>query len=232
MTARAVPIFVSGHRPKIHFTPEVLFMMKRFLFPFSVIGLFFVLACGVAVSARGAAAASPAPNFTATDSHGKKHSLSDFKGKYVVLEWVNYDCPFVVRHYKGGDMQALQKKYAAKGVVWLSINSSASGKQGHFTNEEVNARMKERHAAVTAYLIDTDGAIGKMYGAKTTPHMFVINPKGEIIYQGAIDDTPSTDPAQKAGVNYVEAALDAALAGKAVPMAATKPYGCSVKYQN
>lgn len=192
----------------------------------------FVAACTAANTATATPpVGTPAPPFTAVDSNGKKHSLSDFKGKFVVLEWVNFDCPFVVRHYKSGNMQALQRKYTAKGVVWLSINSSAPGKQGHFSPAEINAKIKERNAAPTAYLIDADGAIGKAYGAKTTPHMYVIDPQGNLIYQGAIDDSASTDVNEKAKVNYVEAALEAAMAGKPVAIAMTKPYGCSVKYQ-
>lgn len=203
--------------------------MKRLLLSFSLIGILFALGVGLSANAVGAAA-SPAPNFTATDSKGKTHSLAQFRGKFVVLEWVNYDCPFVKRQYGSGAMQALQKKYTAKGVVWLSINSSAQGKEGFFSAADINAKIKERGAAPTAYLIDTDGAIGKAYGAKTTPHMYVINPKGEIVYQGAIDDTPSADVNTKANVNYVAAALDAAMSGKPVANPVTKAYGCSVKY--
>ncbi len=197
----------------------------------AIFAAFLVTACTAANTATAeTSAGAPAPAFTAVDSNGKKHSLSDFKGKFVVLEWVNYDCPFVVRHYKSGNMQALQRKYTAKGVIWLSINSSAEGKQGYFKPADINAKIKERNAAPTAYLIDTDGSIGKAYGAKTTPHMYVIDPQGDLIYQGAIDDSVSTDVNEKAKVNYVEAALDAAMNGKPVATAMTKPYGCSVKY--
>lgn len=174
----------------------------------------------------------PAPGFTLTDSEGKEHSLADFKGKYVVLEWVNYDCPFVRKHYRSGNMQQLQKTYRDKGVVWLSICSSAPGKQGHFELDDLKERIAEEEATPTAYLIDADGIVGKEYEAKTTPHMFVINPEGNLIYAGAIDDIASTDrdDIDKA-TNYVKAALDAGMAGEPVVVQSTKSYGCSVKYK-
>ena len=172
-----------------------------------------------------------APNFTGTDSNGKTHQLSDFKGKRVVLEWVNFECPFVKKHYKSGNMQALQKKYTTEDVVWLSVNSSAKGKQGYLTAEEANSSMKERNAAPTAMLLDSTGEIGKMYNAKTTPHMFVINTEGKIVYMGAIDDNDSSNPEDaKTANNYVATALDAIKSGSAITVASTDPYGCSVKY--
>jgi peroxiredoxin len=172
-----------------------------------------------------------APDFKLTDTKGQVHSLSDFKGKHVVLEWFNHDCPFVVKHYESGNMQSLQKEYTGKGVVWLSINSSAPGKQGHYTPEESNKMTQDKGVSSTAVLLDSDGKVGKMYGAKTTPHMYVIDPQGVLIYQGAIDSTPSTDPADiPASKNYVKAALDASLSGGVVREATTKSYGCSVKY--
>jgi len=175
--------------------------------------------------------AQAAPDFTLTDTYGKQHKLSEFAGKYVVLEWLNHDCPFVHKHYDSKNMQSLQKRYTEKGVVWLSILSSAPGKQGHYTPEEANKLTAEKGAAPTAVLIDADGTVGKLYDAKTTPHMFVINPQGEIIYKGAIDDHRSTDVADIAeSRNYVAATLDAAMAGKPVEVAATQPYGCGVKY--
>lgn len=190
-----------------------------------------VSACYPTVDASSAVLGKPAPAFSLKDSNGKAHNLADFKGKYVVLEWVNYDCPFVKKHYDSGNMQRLQKEFTDKGVVWLSINSSAPGKQGNFPADKVNALMKEKNAAPTAYLFDTDGTVGKTYGAKTTPHMYIINPKGELIYMGAIDDKPSTDKADIAGArNHVRAALEEAMAGKAVSVSASQPYGCSVKY--
>ena len=184
-------------------------------------------------TARAAAmVGQPAPDFTLVDSNGAKHSLSDLKGKIVVLEWVNFECPFVGKHYGSGNMQKLQKAYTGKGVVWLSINSSADGKQGYFPPDKINALMKEKGAAPTAYLIDADGAVGRAYGAKTTPHMYVIDAKGSLIYAGGIDDTPSTDQADVATAkNFVRAALDEALAGKPVTTASSTPYGCSVKYR-
>lgn len=173
-----------------------------------------------------------APTFTATDSNGKSHDLASFKGKYVVLEWLNHGCPYVKKHYNAKNMQTLQKAYTDKGVVWLSIISSAEGKQGYSTPAEANEAVAKHGASPTAVLLDPKGDIGRLYGAKTTPHMFVINPAGEVIYKGAIDSESSTDPADIAGAtNYVTAALDAAMAGKPVATAQSKPYGCSVKYE-
>ena len=150
----------------------------------------------------------------------------------MVLEWVNHGCPFVIKHYDCGNMQAVQKKYTDKGVVWLSICSSAPGKQGHMSNEEWVKENKAKKGAATAVLIDEDGAVGHMYKARTTPHMFIIDPKGNITYEGAIDDNPrGRKPAQvKAAKNYVAMVLDAVMAGKPAPVTKTKAYGCSVKY--
>lgn len=185
----------------------------------------------VAVFASGAENGKAAPNFTLKDPMGISVTLSDFKGKFVVLEWINYDCPFVKKHYNSGNMQKLQTKYTEAGVVWLSINSSAPGKQGNFSSKEILQRSREHGAAMSAYLIDASGEVGKMYGAKTTPHMFIIDPQGVLIYQGGIDDIRSTNvkDVEKAEP-YVANALDAALAGKSIQTANTKPYGCSVKY--
>lgn len=178
-----------------------------------------------------AVAGKPAPDFSLQDSKGKKHALSDYKGKLVVLEWVNYGCPFVKKHYESRNMQRLQKNYTGKGVIWLSVNSSANGKQGSMTPDEVNKALKEKGAAPTAYLFDADGTVGRAYGAKTTPHMFVIDQEGVLVYSGAIDDKVSTEISDVAGAkNYVAAALDEALAGKPISVASTKSYGCSVKY--
>lgn len=179
----------------------------------------------------GAAIDKPAPGFTLVSAGGDTISLIDFKGKTVVLEWVNYDCPFVKKHYNSGNMQALQKKWTEAGVVWLAICSSAPGKQGHFSPEEIQKRMTSHQSKPSAYLIDESGVVGKQYGAKTTPHMYVITPDGTLVYAGAIDDKPSTDTDDIAGaVNYVNDALTAVLAGKPVAVKETKAYGCSVKY--
>ncbi len=173
-----------------------------------------------------------APDFTLTDTNGKAVKLSDFKGKYVVLEWFSYDCPFVEKHYGSGNLQNLQKAYTQKGVVWLSINSSAEGKEGFYSASETNSKMQEKGGSPSAILLDSDGKVGKLYGAKTTPHMFIVNPDGNLIYQGAIDDKSSFDPADIAvAKNYVQAALEEAMAGKPVTTASTKSYGCSVKYK-
>ena len=172
-----------------------------------------------------------APAFTLTDAEGQKRSLSEFQGKFVVLEWFNYDCPFTRKHYASGNMQQLQRMYTAKGVVWLSINSSAPGKQGTLTPETAKQRSTEQKIASTAVLLDSSGKVGRIYGAKTTPQLFIIDPEGTVIYTGAIDDKPSVDPADiSTAKNYVQRALDEALAGKPVSVAETRSYGCSVKY--
>jgi peroxiredoxin len=171
------------------------------------------------------------PNFTLPDTNGKTHSLADFKGKYVVLEWYQPDCPFVGKQYRSGNMQALQKEYTAKGVVWLSIDSSAPGEQANYPADKLNEFAAKDGAARTALLLDPAGDVGKLYGAQTTPDMYVINPNGILVYKGAIDNKRSTDLADvKTATNYVKTALDAVLAGKAVSTTSTRPYGCSVKY--
>jgi len=173
----------------------------------------------------------PAPAFTLTDSNGQSHNLADFKGKFVVLEWLNHGCPFVKKHYDSNNMQKLQKEYTGKDVVWLSIVSSAPGKQGHMSPAETNQAKEEKGSAATAVLLDEDGTVGQLYGAKVTPELYVINPDGNLIYAGAIDDKKSLDPADVEGAaNYVKRALDEALAGQPVSTPKTEPYGCSVKY--
>jgi len=193
----------------------------------------FALASLVAASTTFAApqVGQPAPEFTLTDSNGKSHKLSDFKGKFVVLEWLNHGCPFVQKHYDGGNMQGLQKEYTGKDVVWLSIVSSAPGKQGNMSPEETNKTKEEKGSAATAILIDADGTVGKLYDAKVTPELYVINPEGVLIYMGAIDDKKSVDAADVAGAkNYVKQALDEAMSGKPVSEPVTTAYGCGVKY--
>lgn len=172
-----------------------------------------------------------APDFSLPDTNGKTHSLADFKGKYVVLEWYQPDCPFVRKHYHSGNMQTLQKEYTAKGVIWLSIDSSAPGEEGNYPAQKLNEFAAQDGAARTALLLDPAGDVGRLYGAKTTPDMYVIDTKGILVYKGAIDNKRSTDLADvKIATNYVKGALDAAMAGKEVPTTATQPYGCSVKY--
>ncbi len=172
-----------------------------------------------------------APDFKGKDSNGRVQTLAQYHGKYVVLEWANKGCPYEQKHYLSGNMERLQKEWTGKGVVWLSILSSAPGQQGNLTPEQENAYLQEMHAAPTAAILDPNGTIGHEYGAKTTPHLFVIDPSGKVIYQGAIDDMESTDQADIAKAkNYVSAALTEAMAGKAVSTPVTRPYGCSVKY--
>ncbi len=175
----------------------------------------------------------PAPAFTLTSCESKPVSLSDFKGKVVVLEWTNHSCPFVVKHYGTGNMQKLQADAAAKGVVWLSICSSAPGKQGHGAPADANKACAEKNSAATAYLIDESGATGHAYGAKRTPEMYVINADGVLVYHGAIDDKKSADPADVVKAkNLVAAAIEETLAGKPVSTPKTEAYGCSIKYGN
>jgi len=179
----------------------------------------------------GADRADRAPDFTLTDTRGNVHTLSDYAGQWVVLEWLNYECPFVGKYYDSGSMQHLQEHYTGLGVVWLSIVSSAPGEQGHYPPDEMNARTEAHGGKQTAILMDPTGEVGRAYGARTTPHMFVITPQGEIVYNGAIDDRPSANPASLEGAtNYVVRALTEATAGQAVTTPRTQPYGCSVKY--
>jgi len=174
----------------------------------------------------------PAPGFTLVDIGGKEHTLSAYKGKYVVLEWSNWDCPFVKKHYSSDNMQNLQKQYGDKKVVWLTICSSAPGKQGYYDADDHKKRYDKSGSEAAAYLIDADGAVGRSYGAKTTPHMFVIDPDGVLVYAGAIDDKKSTNAADIEGSkNYVAASLDAATMGNPVPLKTSTPYGCSIKYK-
>jgi AhpC/TSA family len=177
-------------------------------------------------------AGDAAPDFTAIDSNGKTEKLSDYKGKWVVLEWTNSGCPFTRKHYSSGNMQNLQKQWTGKGVVWFSVLSSAPGKEGYMTAADENAYLRDKGAAPTAALMDPKGDLGHLYGAKATPHMFVINPKGEVVYAGAIDDRPSTDRGDISGAtNYVSSALKEAMSGKKVSTPNTEAYGCSVKYE-
>jgi peroxiredoxin len=176
---------------------------------------------------------APAPAFTATDLRGQPRTLGEFKGKYVVLEWHNQGCPYVKKHYGSGNMQRLQRELTAQGVVWLTVISSAPGKQGNVTPPQEEQYLKDQHAAPTDVLLDPDGTLGRMYGAKTTPHMFLIDPKGMVVYQGAIDDKPTYEVADVEGAkNYVRTAYDEAKAGKPVSASTTAPYGCSVKYKD
>jgi len=181
--------------------------------------------------AASPAVGSAAPDFSVTDSKGKTQSVSQYKGKTVVLEWFNPECPFVKKHYGSNNMQKLQDEFTGKGVVWLTIDSSAAGKEGNLTAEQANAKMTEWKMKSSAFLLDPDGKAGQTYGAKNTPHMFIINPDGKLIYAGAIDSKASPNPADiPTSTNYVKVALDESMSGKPVSNPATKPYGCSIKY--
>jgi len=185
----------------------------------------------LSLSAWAVRVGDPAPDFTGTDSNGQTHKLSEYRGKYVVLEWTNNGCPYTRKHYTSGNMQNLQKQWTAKGVIWLTVLSSAPGSQGYMTAPAENAYMEKVHATPTAALLDPTGVVGHEFDAKTTPDMYVIDPEGKLIYAGAIDDHPTTDPSDIAhSKNYVSDALTQAMAGQQVAVTYTRPYGCSVKY--
>jgi hypothetical protein len=190
-------------------------------------GLFMVASVVSAALETG----SMAPDFTLTDSKGVTHNLSDFKGKYVVLEWTRHNCPFVRKFYDGGDMQGLQAEMTKNDVIWLQMASSSEGKAGYLTAKEAEALREEQKIQSSAFLLDTTGAVGRAYAARTTPHMFLISPEGRVIYQGAIDSIKSTQSRDIAeATNYIKAAYQSAVAGQPIEKSTTTPYGCGVKY--
>jgi AhpC/TSA family len=187
----------------------------------------------LSLPALAVAPGTTAPDFKGTDSNGTQHTLSQYRGKFVVLEWANQGCPYDRKHYLSGSMESLQRTWTAKGVIWLSVISSAPGSQGYVTPADENAYLKTMHAAPTAALLDPTSTIARLYEAKTTPHIFVIDPTGKLIYQGAIDDKPTTDQADLKGArNYLSETLTEAMSGQPIQVASTRPYGCSVKYAN
>ena len=198
--------------------------------------LLIAAACSLLAGALSAAqnvatVGQPAPAFTAVDTSGRTVSLADFKGRHVVLEWVNPGCPYVQKHYGSVNMQGTQKEAAAKGVVWLAVNSTATDHGDYKAPPALAKWMQAQQAAATATLMDSEGKVGRAYGARTTPHMYIVDPKGTLVYAGAIDNKPTANPADVTGAtNHVKAALAETLAGKAVTQATTRPYGCSVKY--
>jgi peroxiredoxin len=199
------------------------------------VGLGVVTLIGAQTFARAALAqanlGSAAPAFTLTDSNGRARTLNEFKGKTVVLEWTNHQCPYVGKHYRGNNMQALQKKWTGQGVVWLSVISSAPGEDGYVTPQQANQLTAERNAAPSAILFDPKGATGRAYGARTTPHMYIINGDGVLVYMGGIDDQPTARLEDlKIAKNYVDQALAEMAQGKPVSANRSRAYGCSVKY--
>ncbi|HEX3940672.1 MAG TPA: redoxin domain-containing protein [Acidobacteriaceae bacterium] len=208
-------------------------MIHRKLFSYLVAMILTASLMAIATpAARAARVGESAPDFTGTASDGQTFKLSQFRGKYVVLEWHNHECPYTMKHYTSGNMQSLQKEWRAKGVVWFTIISSAPGKQGYMEPAAENAYLKKMGADPTAAILDPTGTIGRLYDAKTTPQMIVIDPKGVLIYDGAIDDHPTTEVSDiKISKNYLDAALTESMAGQAVQTPVTRPYGCSVKYE-
>jgi len=195
------------------------------------------LVAGALMFSGGPAVASvqtgePAPAFSVRDANGQTRTLDEFRGRLVVLEWFNHGCPYVRKHYDAGAMQALQQSAVADGAVWLQVISSARGEQGYLDGPGAIARMQTENAHATATLLDPSGVMGRAYGARNTPQMFIISPEGRVVYQGAIDDRPSARPASLEGAtNYVSAALADIEAGRAVQVAETTPYGCTIKYE-
>jgi len=199
----------------------------------SIIAILTSLAATAVLAVDVPPVGSSAPDFLLTDAKGGTHSLSQYKGKYVVLEWFNPECPFVKKHYGSDNMQKLQQEYTGKGVVWLTIDSNAPGTEGNITPDQAQKIMASWKTKQTALLLDPESKVAKLYGAKNTPNMVVINPEGKLIYEGAIDSKASPNPADiPSSTNYVKAALDESLAGKPVSNPTTKPYGCSVKYKS
>ncbi len=206
-------------------------MKKTAVLVLSIVLSLWLINAAPAERAANAQVGEPAPDFTLVDSHGQEHSLSDFRGQVVVLEWLNHECPFVRKFYNAGKMQELQQRYTEKDVVWLSIISSREGEQGWMTPEQINSANESKNVHATAVLIDEPGDVGRLYDARTTPQMYVINEEGVLVYNGAIDDKPTANPDDLRGAkNYVQLALDSVLSGEAVEISTTRPYGCSVKY--
>ena len=211
--------------------PAVL-LLKLMIKKTILISLSSIVAAGV-FAADSPAVGAKAPEFSLPDAKGKTHQLADFKGKYVVLEWFNPECPFVKKHYGSDNMQKLQQEFTGKGVVWLTIDSNAPGTEGNLSPDAAQKILSSWKTHQTALLLDPDGKVGKAYGAKNTPQMFIIDPEGKVVYQGAIDSKASPNPGDiPASTNYVKAALEESLAGKPVSNPTTKPYGCSVKYKS
>lgn len=207
------------------------FDVSRTFFVTGVCALVLGLAVPTSAAQSQATLGEAAPNFTLQDTEGDTHRLSDYEDQYVILEWLNFECPFVGKHYGSGNMQELQQTFTEKGVVWLSIVSSAEGKQGYYPPDEMKAKKQEHEGQMSAILMDPSGAVGRAYGAKVTPHMYVISPDGELLYKGGIDDKPTTDQADIAGAeNYLRNALTQAMNGEEVEPKTAQPYGCTVKY--
>lgn len=207
--------------------------LSRFACGVFALGVFLTaaLAPPAAAQSNQATVGEQAPEFALEDTDGTTHSLSDYEGEFVVLEWLNFGCPFVGKHYDSGNMQQLQQTYTDKGVVWLSIVSSAPGTQGYYPPEEMKEQKEAHDGNMSAILLDSSGEVGKTYGAKVTPHMYVISPEGTLLYKGGIDDKPTTDVADIEGAtNYVKNALDEAMNGEEVSVKTSQPYGCTVKY--
>ena len=211
--------------------------LRRLALTLSVLSIGLVTACGSTVPAtpevQAAATASatlgaPAPDFTLTDTSGATVSLSDLRGKVVAIEWFNPDCPFIVAAHKGGPLETMPQAWTDKGVVWLTINSNAEGKQGHGT--ERNAEAKDEYALPRAVLLDPTGEVGRTYGAKTTPHMYLVDASGVLVYRGGLDNAPRGDAPSSGVQPFFQDALTAVTSGKPVKPADTKAYGCSVKY--